>query len=134
MKYYTNLLDKEFVEYYLDKSKTLKELKEKIEGLPVLEAPAVYPFKIRDIKDLTKEEQEKYAEDMDNGCMPLCLFDCSLPDNGQKIIIFTDESKVFQTTFYNDEYGCYIDDGFVLRNGMSWMPRPRIMKQYGENS
>ena len=81
-------------------------------------------FKFKSKDALTETEKILYGEMLSDGDKPECIFDCELPKNEQKIILkHNDEISI--TTFYNDKkYGCFIDEGNIIDESMSWMALP----------
>ena len=75
------------------------------------------PFELR---ELTDEEKILYPEWS-------FIFDCPLPEDGQKILI-SRNGNVFMDTFYHDE-DYHLDSDCEIENGMAWMPLPEGYKE-----
>lgn len=75
------------------------------------------------IRELTEEERENYGPEVTHG------YDCTLPEDGQEVLITNYRGEVAATTFYRDcdtayfEY--YEDEGEVT----AWMPFPEPYKE-----
>lgn len=78
------------------------------------------PFKVR---ELTDEEKNMYPE-WDY------IFDCPLPEDEQEILV-SRNGDVFMDTFFYDNC-CYLDSGYMIENGMAWMPKPKPYNPKGE--
>lgn len=103
----------------LDTIPTIGEQVDALEmAIKALEQTRWIPIKIRLI---TEEEKEEIGYEYD------FIYDCSLPDDGQDVLITTPYG-VQKTTFYTD-YGCYFesyeDEGDVI----AWMPLPQPYRE-----
>ena len=80
------------------------------------------PFKTR---PLTEEEKEEHPE-WD------CILDCTLPDNGQRILVairIRGHEEVQQDEFYSDD-GSYLDSGYEIgTEAVAWMPLPEPYRE-----
>lgn len=74
-------------------------------------------------RSLTEEEKKE---------MPFCdfLYDCPLPEPGQKVLITTNNGYVTTDTLYMDEYGDYYFEVFCNADEVvAWMPIPEPYKE-----
>lgn len=81
------------------------------------EAMQWIPIKFKETTDEDGFDKEEY---------PIML-DCSTPEDGQEILVCTDNGYVMFDTFFNDD-GCYLDSGYDLEEIVAWMPLPEPYK------
>ena len=87
------------------------------------------PIKTRHLTD----EERKYYTDLGylgHSSDEILKYDCTLPDDGQKVLVTDRFGDVETDTFYrNDVDGCYFeiycDEGDIL----AWMPYPEPYKE-----
>lgn len=82
------------------------------------EAMQWIPIKFKETTDEDGFDKEEY---------PIML-DCSTPEDGQEILVCTDNGYVMFDTFFNDD-GCYLDSGYDLEEIVAWMPLPSAYKE-----
>ena len=92
--------------------------------IKVLESTSWIPIKTR---PMTEEEKEEIGHEY------AFMYDCSLPDDGQDVLITDCYGNVEVDTFYRDYEGFYFetncDDGEVI----AWMPLPSSYKAESED-
>lgn len=75
--------------------------------------------------EVTGEEQEVYGNEIE------FVYDCMLPDDGQEVLITTDQGYVRATIFYNDD--CAYFEGWEDKDEVTaWMPFPEPFKKARE--
>ena len=58
------------------------------------------------------------------------MFDCQLPDNGQKVLVYHKWSgEVAIDTFCEDNEGCYFEENGEMDGITHWMPLPEPPKE-----
>ena len=73
-------------------------------------------------RPMTEEEKEYHGESLDYFDDAM-IFNCLLPDDGQKVLISI-YGEVEIDTFYNDDVdGCYFEDRDI-EDVKAWMPLP----------
>lgn len=74
-------------------------------------------------RPMTEEEKEKYREQLEY-VDDAVIFNCSLPDDGQEVLI-TVYGETELDTFYNDAIdGCYFENRDI-EDVTAWMPKPK---------
>ena len=86
------------------------------------------PVKTRKLTDAEEEDMFENSNYYYN-----YMFDCLLPEDGEKVLVTTSTGEVTDTTFYDEGIdGCYFefyeDEGDVI----AWMPKPKSYKAESE--
>lgn len=86
------------------------------------------PIKTRKLTDAEEEDMFENSNYYYN-----YMFDCLLPEDGEKVLVTTSTGEVTDTTFYDEGIdGCYFefyeDEGDVI----AWMPKPKPYKAESE--
>ena len=100
-------------------------------AIEALKQAAWTPIKIR---PLTEEEKEYYESlGWPNGYLD-CTYDCSLPDDGQEILVTTRFGSVELDTFCRDSNdGCYFEFYCDIEDVVAWMPLPKAYQKESED-
>ena len=85
------------------------------------------PIKTR---PLTEDEKARY-KDLGYDESIEFMYDCSLPDDGETILITDKWGNVDTDTFYRDD-GCYFEDYNGEHDVIAWMPLPEPYKAESE--
>ena len=104
-------IDKEIPVYTGKAKQIVKEVAEEYNGgwIPVKTRP------------MTDEEKEYYSEYHFEGNG--MIYECSLPDDGQEVLITSKYGTVDKTTFYTD-YGNYFENYEDYDDVIAWQPLP----------
>lgn len=87
------------------------------------------PIKYR---PMTEEEKKYYEEYTD--CDITEMFDCSMPEDGQEILVSTKYGTVSADICCNDDvYGCGLENYGDWEDVLAWMPMPEPYKAESEN-
>ena len=108
-----------------DDSRITEIIEEEIDNAPTGEW---IPIKYR---PMTEEEKNEIVEEYGKDYGDIEMFDCSLPDDGQEVLISTPWGIVI-TAFYTD-YGYYFDGYEDKGDVVAWMPLPEPYKKGGDN-
>lgn len=84
------------------------------------------PIKIRPLTEAEKEEYK--SEGFDD--IEVMYDECSLPDDGQEVLVTTRYDDVVLDTFYTDD-GCYFESYCDADDVKAWMPLPDPYKSQG---
>lgn len=80
-------------------------------------------------RPMTEEEKEQYSEYLVDGNG--IIYECTLPDDGQEVLITSKFGSVEKTTFYTD-CGNYFENYEDYDEVIAWRPLPECWK--GENN
>ena len=79
-------------------------------------------------RPMTEEEKEYYSEYLFEGNG--LIYECTLPDDGQEVLITSKYGSVDKTTFYTD-YGNYFENYEDYDEVIAWQPLPEPFKERG---
>ena len=82
------------------------------------------PIKTR---PLTEDEKE-YYNDLGYDESIEFMYDCSMPDDGQTVLITDRCGNVETDTFFKDD-GCYFESNCDADDVLAWMPLPTPYKE-----
>lgn len=100
---------------------TIKELSAKLSAVNMERSSMYYNGGWIEFKQKYDESEKRY------------VFDCSLPKDGQRILISLNPKKEFENVqadmFYEDCGECYLDSGYeIVDDVLAWQPLPKPYK------
>lgn len=81
-------------------------------------------------RPMTEEEREYYSEYLVDG--DIMIYECTLPDDGQEVLITSKFGRVEKTTFYTD-CGNYFENYEDYDEVIAWQPLPQPYKESENN-
>lgn len=77
------------------------------------------------------EDEKAYYKDLGYDESIEFMYDCSLPDDGQTVLITDRSGNVEVDTFFKDD-GCYFECNCDTDDVIAWMPLPEPYKAESE--
>ena len=76
-------------------------------------------------REMTEEEKNEFTVEGTK------ILNCSLPDDGEEVLIMTEFGNVFTDVFHNENGDCYFED-YEIEDAMAWMPMPKPYEKEAE--
>ena len=102
---------------------TIKEMLEIVQEVSKEYDDGWVPIKTR---PMTEEEKEYYSEYLFEGNG--MIYECSLPDDGQEVLVTSKYGSIDKTTFYTD-CGNYFENYEDYDEVIAWQPLPEPFKE-----
>lgn len=82
-------------------------------------------------RDMTEEEKNEITVNTVDTVEGIQILNCSLPDDGEEVLITTYCGNVFTDVFHNKNGDCYFED-YYIEDARAWMPLPKPYEKEAE--